>query len=676
MDNRGRPTVGFFGHDSADSAVRRRVQAFTDDGIAVTGFMMHRRQVDVGWDNVDLGATRDADFGQRLRRVVAGAVVAARSGDRLRRLDVLYARNLDMLACTFLARRLVGGSAPIVYECLDVHRLLTGDGWRSRLLRRIERSLLRRTAGLVVSSPAFLRQHFEVHYPGLYDATVIENRLAPGAHLGPRPTVAAVEPGGRPLRLGWVGVLRCRRSFDLLCGLADRFPDTVEVRLHGLPSRTEIEVFEPEIDARPNMVYAGPYQAPEDLAAIYAGLDMVWAGDFMEAGFNSVWLLPNRLYEGGYHATPPIAPAGTETARWIEGHGCGFVIEEPLDASLASLAAGLAADRSPVDDRVEILLALDRATFVQGPGELAGVVHRAMERAVVAPPGGLRGWLDRRGRLGLGVFGRLVGATREPPWRRVARMSRTLGGGTLVRMVVLRLAGRRWPGRAALRLHPRGLLHPVWIRPGTSDLDVFGQIFSGDEYGIVSGLPEVSLVVDGGANVGYSAAYFLSRYPQATVISVEPDPENLAMLRRNLAPYGDRAVVVDGALWSSPGELELQLGFRDDRHWARRTAPPGTAAASSSSATGASLVRGFTIDELMRQAGTEHISILKLDVEGAEAELFREHQPWMEAVGTFVVELHEDAGPVSAWDLFRQALAGLPVRYSRSGELVVARVSH
>ena len=35
-----------------------------------------------------------------------------------------------------------------------------------------------------------------------------------------------------------------------------------------------------------------------------------WAIDFYEAGANSDWLLPNRLYEGGAHGAVPIALAG------------------------------------------------------------------------------------------------------------------------------------------------------------------------------------------------------------------------------------------------------------------------------------------------------------------------------------------------------------------------------
>ncbi|MDP1555614.1 MAG: hypothetical protein Q8L84_09155, partial [Hyphomonas sp.] len=360
---------------------------FLDDGLSVTGFMMHRRDPGpLDWHNIDLGETRDGAFLQRIRQIFAGARRAAEARSELAAADVIYARNLDMLACAFLAKRRAGLDTPVIYESLDVHRLLTRPDAIGAAMRWLEQSLLKRSAGLVVSSPGFIRNHFEKRYPGDFRAFVVENRLAPGAHYGARACDRKSEAvhTAQPLRLGWVGNLRCRRSLDLLCQLADQFPDSLQVRLHGLPSRSEIPVFEPVIDARMNMTYFGRYRSPEDLAGIYDGLDVVWAGDFMEAGYNSVWLLPNRIYEGGYYCTPSIAPAGTETAAWLERHACGFILEEPLERSLPELIGRLVADRAPIAARAAALARLPQETFIQPPGFLADIVKRSLSAETAA----------------------------------------------------------------------------------------------------------------------------------------------------------------------------------------------------------------------------------------------------------------------------------------------------
>jgi len=373
--------IAFFGHDAADAAVRRRVQGFLDDGLEVTGFMMRRRDPGaINWENIDLGETRDGAFVQRIRQVFSGARRAAAARDKLAAADVIYARNLDMLACAFLARRQAKLATPVIYESLDVHRLLTRQDVIGAVVRGLERMLLKRSAGLVVSSPGFIRNHFDKRYPGDFRAFIVENRLAPGGAYGARSRAGGEDASRpeRPLRLGWVGNLRCKRSFELLCQLADQFPDRLEIRLHGVPSRTEIEVFEPLIDQRPNMTFHGRYRSPEDLEAIYDALDVVWAGDFMEAGYNSVWLLPNRIYEGGYYCTPSIAPAGTETAAWLGQHACGFLLEEPLERTLPGLIARLMDDRAPIAERAAALARLPDETFIQPRGFLADIIARSL----------------------------------------------------------------------------------------------------------------------------------------------------------------------------------------------------------------------------------------------------------------------------------------------------------
>jgi succinoglycan biosynthesis protein ExoL len=366
--------IAFFGQDAADAAVRRRVQGFRDDGLEVTGFMMRRRDdVSPGWDNVDLGRTFDGNYVQRVRSIFSGARKAAAEHTKLASADVIYARNLDMLATAFLAKRYANLKTPVIYESLDVHRLLTRKDLIGLVFRRIEGALLSRSRRLVVSSPAFLENHFEVRHRGRYRAVLIENRLATSTGLGPR-VAGGIRGTSQPLRIGWVGVLRCARSLDLLLGVARTLGPQVRIVMHGMPALTEIPKFHDKIQGIENVEFHGRYQAPEDLSRIYSGLDLVWAGDFMEAGYNSLWLLPNRLYEGGYHAVPAIAPAGTQTATWIADHGAGFIVDEDLAVNLAALVMRLAADRSAVTACSNHLLNLPENVFVQPRGELASLI--------------------------------------------------------------------------------------------------------------------------------------------------------------------------------------------------------------------------------------------------------------------------------------------------------------
>lgn len=371
--------IAFFGHDAADGAIRRRVRAMKNDGLHVTGYMMRRREnITPEWENFDLGLTRDRAIFSRLKSIYLGARTAA-NNPRLDQADLIYARNLDMLIAAYLAKRFRHLSTPVIYECLDINRLMIREDVVGKTLRWIEGRLLKKSVGLVTSSPGFLKSYFERHHSGRYTAYLVENRLAVGFDYGVRPQAPKARAPEK-LRLGWVGMLRCQRSLDLLCELADAFPDKLEIRLHGIVGRTEIADFEAEVDKRANMIFFGRYKSPEDLLEIYENIDVVWAGDFMDAGYNSVWLLPNRIYEGGYFGVPAIAPSGTETATWIEQRSAGFTLDEPLNLTLRSLITDLLDTNDAIEKASESSLALKNEAFVEPKGFIRSIIQDALSR--------------------------------------------------------------------------------------------------------------------------------------------------------------------------------------------------------------------------------------------------------------------------------------------------------
>lgn len=376
--------VAFFGHDAYDAAIRRRIQSFHDDGLRVDGYMMRRGPLpETSWDNFDLGETHPGAFIHRAKSIFTGTSEALKHQAQLAKADIIYARNLDMLAVAVRAKNKLRLNVPLVYECLDVHRLLCRSDVIGTAMRGLERRLLRASDALVVSSPAFLKHHFERHYPGEYNPILIENRLTDSFTGGDRPNLAQIEAmpaPTKPLRLGWVGVLRCQRSLDLLCETAKRLGPKVEIRIHGIVADTEIPDFDNQIKPHENIQFFGRYRAPEDLAEIYGGLDLVWSGDFMEAGFNSVWLLPNRIYEGGFFATPSISPAGTQTAQWVSDRACGFQVAEPLETALPDLVESLIEDPSQIETYKRQLASLPLDVFVQP----AGLMRTTLERVVTA----------------------------------------------------------------------------------------------------------------------------------------------------------------------------------------------------------------------------------------------------------------------------------------------------
>ena len=74
--------------------------------------------------------------------------------------------------------------------------------------------------------------------------------------------------------------------------------------------------------------WGGPYRS-EELPSLYGRMHFNWTIDYFEAGGNSEWLLPNRLYEGGTFDVVPLALDRTETGRWLAKRKIGIRFDNP-----------------------------------------------------------------------------------------------------------------------------------------------------------------------------------------------------------------------------------------------------------------------------------------------------------------------------------------------------------
>ncbi|HZZ39246.1 MAG TPA: FkbM family methyltransferase [Acidobacteriaceae bacterium] len=165
----------------------------------------------------------------------------------------------------------------------------------------------------------------------------------------------------------------------------------------------------------------------------------------------------------------------------------------------------------------------------------------------------------------------------------------------------------------------------------------------------------VRLILDLGANIECASAYFLSAFPDASVIAVEPDPENTARCRDNLRPYGDRVSVIRGAVWHSGGELVLSR--EHGKEWAVqvRQAKPGENADTIA----------YSVPDLLKTSHLQQIDLLKIDIEGSELALFsRNTEPWLGTVKNICVELHG----TECESVFLKALENFQYEASRLGE--------
>jgi len=143
-------------------------------------------------------------------------------------------------------------------------------------------------------------------------------------------------------------------------------------------------------------------------------------------------------------------------------------------------------------------------------------------------------------------------------------------------------------------------------------------------------------IIDAGANIGLASIYFANKFPESHIIAIEPEASNFEMLIRNVSPYPN-VIPINAALWNRNEEINLVdpgLG-----KWGFMTQSGNYEEASLGRVT--HRVQGMTINKIMNDNHLERIDILKLDIEGAEREVFIDSSSWINKVNALIVELHE-----------------------------------
>ena len=177
-----------------------------------------------------------------------------------------------------------------------------------------------------------------------------------------------------------------------------------------------------------------------------------------------------------------------------------------------------------------------------------------------------------------------------------------------------------------------------------------------------------NVIVDLGANIGLASVFFGVKYPDAKILAVEPERDNFAAMVANTAELGERVVTQHCAVWSRDGFIYLHTEDNDGRTlgaWGVQVSdrPPNTERR----------VPCKKLTTLLNMAGFSNVDILKVDIEGAELELFsHEANEWLSRIDLIIVETHDRFRP-GAEQAVREAVAPMFEELPKSGESLFFR---
>ncbi len=207
-----------------------------------------------------------------------------------------------------------------------------------------------------------------------------------------------------------------------------------------------------------------------------------------------------------------------------------------------------------------------------------------------------------------------------------------------------------------LEIRSKNFPWPFWLRPRGTDIRVAYEIFTTAELSMEWPLPDPpQMIIDGGANVGYATLALKARWPDSSIIAVEPDAGNFAILKRNCASLSSIQLVEKG-IWGASCLLRVRPESKREA-WALQFEPVTNG--------GEGGIPAESIPTLLAQIPSGHCDLLKLDIEGAETNVFQQNDlSWINKVSVILIETH---GP-SASDAVQAAANKFALKSRQVGE--------
>jgi FkbM family methyltransferase len=155
------------------------------------------------------------------------------------------------------------------------------------------------------------------------------------------------------------------------------------------------------------------------------------------------------------------------------------------------------------------------------------------------------------------------------------------------------------------------------------------QLYHGLQEVLVDEIYKVNLgsnarIIDCGANIGLSVLYFKSICPSAHITAFEPDRHNFELLTKNCIVNNLKQVdLVEAAVWIENTQLKF-------------IAQGGMDSKISEGAEEGILVKAYSLIDYLQ----DPVDFLKLDIEGAEFEVLKNIEEYMDKIATLFIEYH------------------------------------
>ncbi|MBQ6975152.1 MAG: FkbM family methyltransferase [Selenomonadaceae bacterium] len=185
---------------------------------------------------------------------------------------------------------------------------------------------------------------------------------------------------------------------------------------------------------------------------------------------------------------------------------------------------------------------------------------------------------------------------------------------------------------------------PFSYRGETSDEVVGNEILEEGKYVLPIEDFQPKVIIDCGSNIGYSTLYFANTYPDAQIYAIEPEKINFKFLRYNTIFY-DNIQLINSAVWGKETSVRLEETELGERGYM-------TDETSDDDPNG---IKTTTLGNLIYDNGINEIDLLKIDVVGAEKEIFGAEgvDDWLSKVKVLSLVIHDELKSGASFEVFK-----------------------
>lgn len=237
-----------------------------------------------------------------------------------RKFDVVIYNNTDVLLLSAFYNIIYSNikKSKTVLEIADLREISFSKSLYGQFYRILERITIKSMVShLIVTSKKFYSEYYSKFYSN--EVFVLENK--PLAELLP---LVLPKKKSEKIRIGAVGGFRGRATKLVLDTVKDI--DWAELRIHGFGN--EIDLIESYNYKYENIKYFGPFNFFNEIAEIYAEIDILYVVYDIESSKNIKLALPNKLYEAMYFNIPLIVSEGTYLEEIVKEKNIGYAINK------------------------------------------------------------------------------------------------------------------------------------------------------------------------------------------------------------------------------------------------------------------------------------------------------------------------------------------------------------